>query len=140
MKFSKKKYTTSTLLKVASKQVLLFFLLISFLNTTVFPSLFLTNWQTTNLEQLSTELEGCASLAEFILEDCLDIVDITSDYRKNDSNDIEELSDEINLLNHAEIVISFHTSIYEIKSYRQKKYPLMLCWYHSPTPPPECYI
>jgi hypothetical protein len=138
MKFFNSKNKTSALFIATSKQVLLFFLLISFLNTSLFPSLFLAHRQCNGIEVLTSESESCFSLTEYLLEDCLDIYDITPNSRKNDLSDIEELYDEVDLLNHSATNIHFWADAHKTNTYMQGKYPLLLSCFFSYNPPPEC--
>jgi hypothetical protein len=138
MKFHIRKNKAADFIIATSKQVLLFFLLISFLNTSLFPSLFFAHRQCDSRELLTSEPESFFSLTEYILEDCLDIYDVTPNNRKNDISDIEELCDEVDLLNHSATNIHFWADTHKIHTYMQEKYPLLLSCFFSSSPPPEC--
>jgi hypothetical protein len=138
MKFSEKKNNIAALYIAIRKQALLFFLLIAFINTIVFPYIAFIASPSSFKNKVSAESEMCSSLAEYIMEDCLDVVDTTPDSQEEDINDIEKLFDEVDFIHQLNSSLSFRTGIHEIKKYMQDRYPLMLSCYHSPTPPPEC--
>ena len=124
--------------KVVSKQFTLFFLMIAFINTIIFPSVLLVVNHSTIQSQLSAESQGTSSLAEYILEDYLQICDSTTDAKEEDVEDLEKLYDEVDLLHYTNAVMLFHRDMSENNTYTQDKYPLRFFCYSSPTPPPEC--
>lgn len=124
--------------KAIGKQFVLFSLLLTFINTVVFPSFFLVVKQSNLSCQIGAEPKCTSSLTEYLLEDYLQVYDSTSDMNEEDITDLEKLFDEIDLLNYPNSHMGFHQGVYTIKKYAPDKYPLRLFCYSSPTPPPEC--
>ena len=124
--------------KAIGKQVVLFSLLVTFINTIVFPSFFLVVKHSSLSCQISATPECASSLTEYLLEDYLEVYDSTSDTKEEDIKDLEKLFDEVDLLNYPSSHMAFHQGVYTIKKYAPDKYPLRVFCYSSPTPPPEC--
>jgi hypothetical protein len=138
MKFSMSKINLTGGYKAIGKPVLLVFLLLNFINTILFPTVFLVARYSTSQCQLMAESENPSSLTEYLLEDCLHVYDATSGEQEKDINDLEKLFDEeIDLYSQVSSYLYLRTEINKSKKYSQDKYPLTLSCYLSSTPPPE---
>jgi hypothetical protein len=111
-------------------------LLVCFLNTIVFPAIHvpvaIKKWQS-----LSSTSDCNTSLTEYILEDCLQIEDRAPAYPEEDVEDVLKTTDDLDLLDHMGLNISFAQLIKKNNTFRRVNQLLVHTFYSSPTPPPE---
>ncbi len=122
------------------KQFVPFVLLIGFLNTALFPSVFVLHKRAKSHAETLCDAQVNTSLTEYILEDCLQIYDPTLDGQEEDVDNLEKLYDEIDLLHSVVPHVYLQSDTDAIKA-RTCYCCLLICsCYNSSTPPPEQYF
>ncbi len=110
-------------------------LLLCFLNTIVFPHVpgAIQKWQTCSPDETNTH-----SLAELILEDCLDIQVLSPVSPEDDAEDVLKTTDDLDLIDHEGMVIDFAQFVEKDTIHNLVNQLPHYTFYSSPTPPPEC--
>lgn len=133
-------YTNHTLFCLSSvRQGIIYLLLISFLNTIIFPVNFYV------IRYISPAIlytdSGCnTSLSEYIIEDCLHINDPTPDSGEEDVNDIAAFAQDIDVMHQMHVLSLFSELITEPKKFHMKDNNPICLFIRRSTPPPECLI